>query len=301
VLFVSYPSPHPPFSVPEELYALHPEAEVSLPRRFRPEERARHPAIEHLRRIMGTREITDEAAMRRIAAGYLGLIAHLDRQIGHLLAALEELGLDDTTRILYTSDHGDLYGEHGILGKSCMYEGAIGVPLLMCGPGVPEDRVVRQIASHIDLFPTIAECVGAALAPEDDDLPGTSLWPALEGRERDRIGFAEYHATGTRAGTFMLRERDLKLVHHVGMEPQLFDLAADPGEARDLIEDGEGAHQARILEAKLRKICDPEEVDARAKADQRAKAGVWGGKDAIAKEGSLVFTPPPGHAAEIER
>jgi choline-sulfatase len=300
VLFVSYPSPHPPFLVPEQLYALHPEREVRLPGRFRPEERARHPAIEHLRQIMGTREITDEAAVRRIAAGYLGLVAHLDRQIGQVLAALDDLGLAETTRVLYASDHGDLYGEHGVLGKSCMYEGAIGTPLLMCGPGIPAGRVVNQIASHVDLFPTIVASVGAELIGEDRDLPGTSLWPAFQAREQERIGFAEYHATGAKAGVFMLRAQELKLVYHVGMRAQLFDLAADPDEARDLIEHGEGAEQAKAIEAKLRAICNPEEVDARAKADQRAKAAFWGGKEAIAKEGSLVFTPPPGHSAEIE-
>jgi choline-sulfatase len=69
---------------------------------------------------MGTRAITDERAVRRIAAGYLGLIAHLDEQIGQVMAALEELGLMASTRVLYTSDHGDLYGEHGLLGKSCI-------------------------------------------------------------------------------------------------------------------------------------------------------------------------------------
>jgi choline-sulfatase len=300
VLFTSYPSPHPPFAVPEPLYRLHPEQEVRLPGHFRPEERARHPAIEHLRRIMGTREITDEAAVRRIAAGYLGLVAHLDRQIGQVLAALDELGLSETTRVLYTSDHGDLYGEHGILGKCCMYEGSIGTPLLMCGPGMAEGRLVRQIASHVDLFPTIAESVGAELAAEDRDLPGISLWEAIGGREEERTGFAEYHATGTKAGTFMLRQGQHKLVYHVGMRPQLFDLAADPDETHDLIEHGEGQDLARSLEAKLRAICDPEAVDARAKADQRAKAAFWGGKEAIASEGSLVFTPPPGHSAEIE-
>jgi choline-sulfatase len=84
------------------------------------------------------------------------------------------------------------------------------------------------------------------------------------------------------------------------MRPQLFDLAADPDEARDLIEHGQGEELARSLEARLREICNPEAVDARAKADQRAKAEVWGGKEAIAREGSLVFTPPPGHSAEIE-
>lgn len=301
VLFVSYPSPHPPFAVPERLYALHPEDQVAPPARYRPEERAEHPALAHLRHIMGTRPITDDAAVRRISAGYLGLIAHLDEQIGRLLRALDELDLMSATRILYTSDHGDLYGEHGILGKCCMYEGAIGVPLLMCGPDIPEGRTVGEIASHVDLFPTVVEGAGAALADADRDLPGASLWPAIQGEERARTGFAEYHATGSRSGVFMLRKDAHKLVYYVGMPPQLFDLENDPTEAHNLAEDQDGEVIARGLEAELRRICDPEAVDAQAKAAQRAKAEFWGGREAIAREGSLVFTPPPGHAAEIER
>jgi choline-sulfatase len=297
VLFVSYPSPHPPFAVPERLYGLHPEDAVDLPRRYRPEQRAEHPAVAHLRHIMGTRAITDERAVRRITAGYLGLVAHLDEQIGLVLATLEEAGLLASTRVLYTSDHGDLYGEHGLLGKSCMYEGSIGVPLLISGPGIPAGGVSAEIASHVDLFPTIAETVGAELAPEDEDLPGRSLWPALQGEERARIGFAEYHATGSKSGVFMLRKGRHKLVYYVGMPPQLFDLENDPGESEELVQPA----ITRELEAELRAICDPEAVDAAAKAAQRAKAEFWGGKEAIAAEGSLVFTPPPGHAAEIER
>jgi choline-sulfatase len=250
---------------------------------------------------MATGAITDEALVRKIAAGYLGLIAHLDEQIGKVLAKLEDLGLMESTRIVYTSDHGDLAGEHGLLGKCCMYEGSIGVPLLMCGPGVPAGGVARQIASHVDLFPTIAAGVGAELSAEDASLPGTSLWPAAQGHEVERTGFAEYHAVGSKTGVFMLREGALKLVYYVGMPPQLFDLAADPDEVHDLVKEGTGLERARALEAKLRTICDPEAVDAEAKASQRAWADHWGGREAVAAEGFLVYTPPPGHEAEIER
>jgi choline-sulfatase len=218
-----------------------------------------------------------------------------------VLTKLDVLGLSEATRIVYTSDHGDLAGEHGLLGKCCMYEGSIGVPFLMSGPGVPSGRVVKQIASHVDLFPTIVQAVGAELSEEDEGLPGTSLWPAIEGDEADRPGFAEYHAVGSKTGVFMLREGPLKLVYYVGMPPQLFDLEADPDEAHDLVKDGAGLERARSLEAKLRRICDPEAVDAQAKASQRAWADRWGGREAVAAEGFLVFTPPPGHEAEIER
>ena len=109
------------------------------------------------------------------------------------------------------------------------------------------------------------------------------------------MGFAEYHALGSKAGAYMLREDRDKLIYHVGMPPQLFDLAADPDETRDRVSDGSGVARAEELESKLREILDPEEVDRCAKADQLAKAGEHGGKEGIMKlRGGFVYSPPPG-------
>jgi choline-sulfatase len=296
-LFVSYPSTHPPFAVPAAFWDRIDAVDIRMPSGFLPAERSEHPADRHLRHIMGTSAL-DEDLVRRIQVGYLALVAHLDHEIGRLLHTLEALSLTDDTRIVYTSDHGDLAGQHGLLGKFCLYEGSIGVPLIMAGPGIPAGRRVKQVASHVDLFPTILEGLGCTLEAEDADVPGRSLWPAIQGEERDVIGFAEYHAVGSKVGSFMLRHGNWKLIYHVGMPTQLFDLEADPDECRDL---GPDHPEAARLEAMLRNICDPEAVDARAKADQRAKADFWGGREAVAADGLLVFTPPPGVAAEVVR
>ena len=298
LLLVSYISPHPPFTVPRRIYDLYPENKMPLPVGFRPGERPAHPAAEFLRRMDGILDMTDEQALKRIAAGYFGLITHLDEQIGEVLNAAEELGLTDTTRIAYTSDHGELFGAQGIFGKKNMYEGAIGVPLLIAGPGVAQGAVSRQISSHVDLFPTLLESAGEKPAPEDRELPGVSLWSAATGKDAERLGFAEYHAQGSKAGAFVVREGAMKLIYHVGMPPQLFDLGFDPAETRDLVRDGAGLETARWLEAKLRAICDPEAVDARAKADQRAMVERWGGVEKVKSESQILFTPPPGVSKE---
>ncbi len=297
VLFVSYPSPHPPFSVPAEFYDLFDEAEVALPTSKTFDARDDHPAIAHFRQNHGSDQAMDEAAMRKVVTGYLGLLAHLDNEIGKVLAALREAGLQDDTRILYTSDHGEMCGVHGLFGKCCLYESAIGVPLIMAGPDVPSGRVVKQITSHVDLFPTVLESAGVPLAAMDRDLPGISLWPAIADAEEERVGFAEFHAAGSKSGMFMLRDGDWKLIYYVGMAPQLFDLKQDPEERHDL---GAGHPKARLLEARLREICDPEAVDIQAKADQRKWVERWGGIKAVMAEGSLVYTPPPGGTAEID-
>jgi choline-sulfatase len=299
VLYVSYISPHPPFTVPKRLYDLYPEHEMPLPAAFHPDQRSEHPASAYLRHMDGILDMTGrnhESALRRIAAGYFGLITHMDEQIGAVMKAAEKLGMLGTTRIAYTSDHGDLFGTHGLLGKKNLYEGAVGVPLLLSGPGVPQGIVSRQIVSHVDLFPTLVEGAGARLAAADDDLKGVSLWPTVTGEDRVRIGFAEYHAQASKAAAYVLRDGHMKLIYHVGMPPQLFDLAQDPDEMNNLSESAPDI--VKTLEGKLRAICDPESVDARAKADQRKWVDHWGGKDKVAGSSQILFTPPPGVSKE---
>ena len=296
VLYVSYISPHPPFTVPQRLYDLYPEKDMPLPAGFRPGERTEHPATQYLRHMDGMLEMTDEAALRRIAAGYFGLITHMDEQIGAVMKAAEALGLLANTRIAYTSDHGELFGAQGLFGKKNLYEGGIGVPLTIAGPGVPQGTVSRQIVSHVDLFPTIVEGAGAKFSAADSDLCGTSLWPAMLGDDSQRTGFAEYHAQGSRAAAYALRDDNMKLIYHVGMPPQLFDLANDPHELRDLAAAQPATVQA--LEKQLRAICDPEAVDAHAKADQRKWVEHWGRREQVAGTSQILFTPPPGVSKE---
>jgi choline-sulfatase len=298
VLYVSYISPHPPFTVPQRLYDLYPEDRMPLPVGHRPDERPDHPAPAYLRTMDGMLDMTDEAALRRIAAGYFGLITHMDEQVGEVMRAAENLGLLGDTRLAYTSDHGELFGAQGLFGKKSLYEGAIGVPLVMSGPGVPQGHVARQIVSHVDLYPTLLEGAGVNMVREDSGLPGVSLWPAVRGRDAERTGFAEYHAQGSKSGAFAIREGQMKLIYHVGMPAELFDLAADPHETRNLADDPAHAADLTRLEAKLRAICDPETVDSRAKSDQRAMVERFGGIEKIKAESQILFTPPPGVSKE---
>ena len=170
----------------------------------------------------------------------------------------------------------------------------------MAGPGIPQGRVVEQLASHVDLFPTIVEAVGAEIAAEDIDLPGTSLWPAIQGGEAVRDAFAEYHAMGSRNSGFALRHGDLKLIYHVDMPRQLFDLSVDPLEENDLLKDGGSHPSADMLESRLRQILDPAAIDARSKADQAVHMEKFGGVEAVRKEGIFSRSPIPGVEVELE-
>ena len=295
-LFVSYVSPHPPFCVPQELLDLYPLDRVPLPPLYRSQERPLHPSLAHLRHIMGFQALDDEASLRRITASYYALVTQLDRQIGAVLEAARELGMLENTRIIYTSDHGEALGAHGLFGKANLLDPGAGVPLLMCGPGVPAGHVATAPVSHVDLYPTIVEGAGLAVDPADGGLLGHSLHHMAT---RQSPVFAEYHAAGSRRGAFMLRSGDYKLIHHVDAPPQLFNMVRDPIEAHDLAADPVARDRLDDMQRQLHALCDPQAVDLRARADQRRKADYWGGNAAILKEGLLVYTPPPGVKAEI--
>jgi len=301
VLLVSYPSPHPPFKVPQRFWDLYPPQDMPLPVQWRRDERPTHPADAYLASLNNIEDEFSEEFVRRVVAGYCGLITHTDEQIGKVLAAAESLGMIESTRFIYTSDHGEAACQHGILGKANHYEHALGVPLVIAGPGIEAGQVIKQSVSHVDLFPTILESVGAPLAKEDTDLPGQSLWCSIEGKATAKPVLAEFHAYGSRNSGFALRHGDFKLIYHVGMPNQLFNLATDPMEERDLLSDSDAHPKARELEMLLRQILNPEEVNDRSKSDQANHMELFGGAAAVRKTGMFSRSPIPGSKVEIEK
>lgn len=301
VLLVSFASPHPPFTVPERFWNLYPLDKVPMPVQWRKDEQPQHPAVQYLTWMNSFEDGFAEDFIRRVVAGYCALISIVDEHVGTVLNTAERLGLMDQTRIMYTSDHGEAAGHHGIMGKSNHYDHALGIPLLISGPGVPAGKVVDQISSHVDLFPTIAEAAGAPLLDADKTLPGCSLWPAITGKSEARTAFAEFHAAGSRNAGFAYRKGRYKLIYHVGMPRQLFDLEADPLEERDLMLEDDQHPVAQQLEAELRTIVDPEDIDRKAKADQLVHADRFGGIEEVAKAGVFSASPIPGKKVKLEK
>lgn len=123
-----------------------------------------------------------------------------------------------------------------------------------------------------------------------------SLWSALQGREdANRPVFAEYHALGSSDASYLYRRHEHKLIHHVGRESQLFNLAVDPEEEFDLAGSMEHRDLLTRLETELRGIVAPEAADAEAKAAQRARIRELGGAEAVlARRSGFVYSPPPG-------
>ena len=293
-LFVSFLHPHFPLVVPDRYFNLYDPDALPLPVQWRPEEWPRHPALDFKRSRGMLDEPFDEPTLRNAIRAYYGMVSFLDEQVGLVLEALKQAGLAEDTRIIYTTDHGEQLGEHGLWWKNSMYEGSAGVPIILAGPDVPAGKVVGTNVSLVDGFPSIVEAVGAELAPEDADLPGESLFALARQDDRPRTVFSEYHASFSPSGIFMVRGERYKYVHYVGYQPQLFDLVADPDETRDLADDPGYAEALAACERELRAICDPEAVDRRARADQRRRIDAAGGVEAVIAAGVKVpYTPAP--------
>ncbi|MES3707454.1 sulfatase-like hydrolase/transferase [Pseudomonas putida] len=295
VLFVSFVCPHFPLIAPQRFYDMYPHDQVVLPKQHCKHERPTHPAIEMYRHISGTRDDFDEASIRKALATYYALCSYMDDQVGQVLGALEQSGLADNTRIIYTSDHGDTMGEHGVWFKNTMYEGSVTVPMIVAGPDLPKGKVVDTPVSLVDCFPTIVDAVGGQLDVVDTDLPGRSLLDFAHADEvQERWVFSEYHASGSITGTFMIRTNQYKLVHYVGFDPQLFDLIADPGELRDLAGDAQYSQVLASCMKKLREVCSPGAVDRQAKNSQNSRVAAHGGREAVINGGyTIPFSPVP--------
>jgi choline-sulfatase len=292
-LQVGFVLPHFPFISPQEYWDLYDEDALPLPKNYGKEDRPEHQSCRDLRHYMGIEEELPPEVRRRAVHAYYGMCSFVDDQIGRVLQALEEAGLQDSTRIIYSTDHGEMLGDHGLWYKNCMYEGAAGIPLIMAGPDLPRGSVVDDAVSLIDLFPTILEATGVVPDVQDSDLPGRSLLPQARGESGEiRPVFSEFHASGSLTAGFMLRRGSFKLIHYVGYPSQLFDLENDPDELVDLADNQQFSSVLMELEEELRKIVNPEEVDARAREDQTLLLGRYGGRNHIKSSFKPVIYSP---------
>ena len=244
--------PHNPYVCPRPLFeeymdALPPlEAVGAMPV-------GEHAAVRALREFRGADRITPEQA-RRARAAYFGLITLMDENIGRILDALSEEGLDDSTAVAYASDHGDLAGEHGLWWKDCLYDGSARVPMIWSWPRqFRTDSWDGAVVSLVDIGLTLGDLAGA------EPLPGSRgyslrhlLTPGGAAEEWPDVAFAETCAAGQRPAR-MIRAGRWKLSSYHGYEhPQLFDMEADPGETRDLGTDPECAQVREELLTRVR-------------------------------------------------
>jgi len=256
--YIAFTSPHDPRTPPSPFDTMYDPAEIELPPNFVPE----HPFD------IGVRDIRDEVLagyprgeeeIKRHIADYYGMISHMDMDIGRILDTLDERGLSENTVVIYTSDHGLGVGQHGLMGKQNLYDHSMRIPLIMRGPGVPAGLRCGALLYLLDLYPTLLQLAGI-------DIPLTSAGHSLvnvlsqaTNKHRKQIFSAYQGVFGHPQGApyqRSIKDEVNKLIQTVvdGAETwQLFDLAADPYETQDLIEDPAFVSVVEALKGALRK------------------------------------------------
>ena len=177
---------------------------------------------------------------RMIRAAYWAMCDLVDISVGRMLRALADTGQSDNTIVIFTSDHGEMLGDHGIYLKGpYFYDPAVRVPFMIRLPGVISPVKTDALLEMVDLSPTLLEACGL---PKNPAMQGISLWPGLCGAEplkgRENIYCEYYNAmpfhSDPTAQLTMLRTQTHKLVvNHTHNSGELYDLSTDPGETRN--------------------------------------------------------------------
>ena len=151
----------------------------------------------------------------------------IDDQIGEMLRALEQRGMLDNTYIIYSSDHGEMLGDHGLYTKSTAYEASLRVPLLVAGPGIAGNRISDSLVELIDVNPTICDLAGVPVLPRID---ARSIAPVLRGE-------TEIHRSETVSALRnfrCIRTATHKLIENYSDVTELYDLENDPSELHNI-------------------------------------------------------------------
>lgn len=182
--------------------------------------------------------------MQKYLQLYYAMVSQLDAGVGRILTELERLGIADRTAVIFSSDHGDMQGSHGMKNKCLPYERSCGVPLIIRIPWLEQKKVVSVPVSAVDFYPTCMELAGGKTKK---DLPGESLIGLITGKKNGHAPvFAENHMTGE--PWYLVRSGQYKLVADAETKTprMLFDLENDPEESRNLV--SEEAYQPIVSE-----------------------------------------------------
>jgi len=233
-MVVSLTHPHDPFTITEPYWSRYHDADIDLPRVDIPADRL-DPHSLRLRRVCGIEQQPVTAEQVRAARrAYYGAISYFDDQVGSIVAALDAAGLAENTCTIVLADHGEMLGERGLWYKMSFFEPACRVPLIVHAPGRFAAQRVGQSVSLVDILPTLVELGSGSAQDYATPLDGRSLLPHLEGRGGHDEAFGEYLGEGAVAPIVMIRRGRHKFIRSPGDPDQLYDLASDPDELRNL-------------------------------------------------------------------
>ena len=252
--------PHDPNVVPSPYYESFDPEKLKLPEN-------RH-VREQRFEINWSREIIrglGEPGLREFLRIYYGMVKLIDDQVGRVLKTLDEIGKTDDTVIIFTADHGDMMGGHGMVWKStnAFYDEIVRVPLMLRYPRKFKPQVSELATDSTDFMPTLLELAGH---PIPEQAQGQSLVPFLTGRrtisKARQYTFSERVRPnpqgrrkvmpGTRAA-FMVRGKGFKFIRYDDNQEYLYNLKEDPGETKNLANDSKYRSRRNKLAAEMDK------------------------------------------------
>ena len=272
-LFCSFFKPHSPFEVPVPFDSMYNDVDIPLPKTETLDDirRLPPPVQKLILRTAKPQYETDRTRLQWMIRSYYAAISHIDREVGRILAALDETGQADNTIVVFTSDHGDQLLEHGLMGKNVFFEASIRVPFLIRMPGRIRPGRRDELMESVDLLPTLFEMIGL---PEPLGCQGRSLVPVLTGTDRPlawrdavfseniipevitngRLDFHFEKGKGVKGirhpDAKMVRTRRWKYNYYPDGHAELYDLQNDPNEQKNLAADPK--HKSVVDEMKGR-------------------------------------------------
>lgn len=268
-LWSSFFDPHPPYLVPEPWASMYDPADIKVPRKQSGEHEKNPPYFREamkqfedfdysefpeekngnaLHGIHGHKHHPDELA--KDIAIYYGMVSMMDACIGKILDRLDELGLTDNTLVLFTTDHGHFFGQHGLVAKGPFhYEDMVKIPWIASLPGkLPQGKTSGNLQSHVDIAPTFLDFCGI---PVPRSMTGTSRkeeWTGAGGKPREQVIVENHHNPTTVHLKTLVTERYKITVHYNKEYGELFDLENDPDEVNNLWDDPAfKEHKSRLL------------------------------------------------------
>jgi arylsulfatase A-like enzyme len=270
--WVSFPDPHQPFDCPVPWSLLHHPDDVPLPGTRTEDPCAMRPwwykatlegtpaladpQFRHLRAKVSRMPRQSDRQLARMTANYYGMISLIDHNVGRILSQLDDLGLREDTLVVFTTDHGDMLGHHGMYLKGPWpLEDLLRVGFIASGPGVGRARVVDEPVSTLDLAATFHDISGV---PASVEMQGRSLKNLLHGKADTRTAaWSEWHVHPSRCGVALqlrtVRTKTHKCTFELGSGAgELYDLVNDPQERHNRFDDPGFASIKKELEGLMR-------------------------------------------------
>ena len=248
--FVGFPGPHYPWDPPQEYLDRYLNVDIPIHPTDLPEIPESGPLKLLLDSWLGEPGGPSVDIVREVRRHYYAKMALIDEQVGNIIAALERKGILDNTWVIYTSDHGEMFGDHGLFTKLVFYEPAVTVPLIIRPPGGMSGKVVSDLIQHMDVPATMRAIAGAPAIPFSE---GKSLLGYLQ---EGGSGPGHNVVYSEDSGLGMVATATQKLVFYEdSFEPaQLFDLVQDPDENHNLVAD---PHYAQVRDEMMTEYVQP--------------------------------------------